>query len=381
MNHSDGMRRTFIVFTTEILHILRDPASLIVALVMPMFLLFLIGYSINFELRDAKVAVYNMDGSTESEDYIAVIDNTKYFSVSHRLIDYLSATETIKQGDAKLSIIIPPDFSRNIASGEEANIQTIVDASYINSALFILNYLEAINAAHSASITTSFLRSQGAYQAPDPIRLSTRSWYNQSLREITFKITGSFSVVILGFVPILSALAIVREKESGSIQQVFASPVRPMEYVAGKMVPYVIFLTLDYLFVILFGIWFFDLPFRGSITALFAATFVMVFSCVSIGFFISTLTRSQLAAMMLAIVFTLMPALIYGDAIAPLDNSPVGFRMYACLFPGRFYTAICRAVLLKGSDIRDYMDSALALCAYAACVFSICAWRVKNKHI
>ncbi len=327
----------------EFLHILRDPLSLIVALIMPIFLLFLCGYSISFEMKELPLAVFDMDQSQESRNYIRTIDNTSYFQIKYYPRGYDQAKSLLDMGKTRCVIIIPSGFSRNIKEYRPANLQTLVDGAENITAIFIINYLSAINASYSVEMTTAFLKKNGLTANLEPIYLSSRMWYNQSLRDFTFTITGLFSLTIMAFVPILSALAIVREKESGSIQQIFASPVKSYEYIAGKMTPYVIFLFLDFLFVIIFGLWWFGVPFRGNFFVLTVATFLMVFACVAIGFFISTLTSSQLTAVLFAIVFTLMPAIIFGDTIAPIENSPEGWRLYSC--------------------------------------FSVCAWRVRGKKI
>jgi len=375
------IKRIWAVMKAEFIHIIRDPLSLIIALFMPLFLLFLSGYCIRFELKEMPVAVFDMDQSQESRNYIKAIDNTSYFHIEYFLTRYDQAKYLMDRGKTRCAVIIPADFSRKIKEYLPANVQILVDGSEITSAHFIINYLSAINASHSVKIADSFLKKRGIATNLEPIVLSPRFWYNQSLRDLTFIITGVFSLSIMGFVPILSALAIVREKESGSIQQIFASPIRSYEYIAGKMTPYVIFLTLDFLMVIVIGLWWFKLPLRGSTLILSLATFLMIFATVAIGFFISTLTRSQLTALLFGIVFTLMPAFIFGDTIAPIANSPEGWRLYSCLFPGRFYTGICRAQILKGSGIQSYWEDALALTAYCIAIFSISAWRVKSKKI
>jgi len=375
------MNRTWTVMKVEFLHIVRDPLSLIISLFMPLFMLFLTGYSLCFEMTELPLAVFDMDQSVESRDYIEQINHTTYFDIAYYLTDYDQTENLLATGKTRCVIIIPSGFSRRINENLPANIQTFVDGSEMNSAYIISNYLSAINASYSVELATKFLKKRGISVDREPISLSSRTWYNQSLRDLTFIITGVFSISIMGFVPIISALAIVREKESGSIQQIFASPIQSYEYIAGKMSPYVIFLTLDFIFVIVFGLWWFDLPFRGSYLTFFLATFLMVFATVAIGFFISTFTKSQLTAMLLGIIFTLMPAFIFGDTIAPLENSPEGWRLYSCLFPARFYTRICRAEVLKGANVFSYWEDALSLLGYCIVIFSVCAWRVKNKKI
>ena len=310
--------RTWIIMKWEWIHIVRDPLSLIISLFMPFFMLFLFGYSLCFELRNMPVAVFDMDQTITSRDYIETLNSTPYFDVKYHLTNYKQCVDFLNNGTTKLVVVIPNHFGRRISENLPAQIQNMVDGSFINSAMFIANYLDGITVNYSTKIINSYLGKKGMTINLEPVKLSVRSWYNQSLRDFTFAVTGVFSIVIMGFVPLLSALAIVREKESGSIQQIFASPVKSHEYIAGKMTPYVVFLGLDNFFVILFGIWWFDLPFRGNPMMLFLAVLMMVFATVALGFFISTLTKNQLTAMLLGIVFTLMPAFIFGDTITPV---------------------------------------------------------------
>jgi len=373
--------RTWLIMRTELIHLLRDPVALIIALFMPLFMLFLFSYSLCYQLREMPLAVFDMDRSQASKDYIKNIDSTSYFHIQRYLTSYDESVHFLDTGKIKAVIVIPSNFERRIAENLPANIQTLVDGSFVNSAQFIINYISGINASYSAKLATEFMNKTGAFIDVEPVKMPVRSWFNQSLRDFTFIITGLFTVVIMGFIPILSALAIVREKESGSIQQIFVSPVKAHEYIAGKMIPYVLFLGIDNFLVILFGIWFFELPFRGNPLMLFIATMLFVFATVGLGFFISTLTRNQLTAMLLAIVFTLMPAFIFGDAISPITSMPEGWKLYSCLFPARFFTGVSRAILLKGASFASYWQDALSLVLYCFAIFSISAWRVKNSKI
>ena len=376
-----SIKRIMTVMKAEFRHIIRDPLSLILALFMPMFILIMSGYSICFDLKEMPLAVFDMDQSRESSNYIQTIDNTSFFHVKYYLTRYEQAKYLLARGETRCAVIIPADFSRRIKKDLPAKVQILVDGSEFTSAQGIINYLSAINALHTKKIVASFLERRGIAADLEPIVLTPRFWYNQSLRGLTFIITGAFSLSIMGIVPMLSALAIVREKESGSIQQIFVSPIHSYEYIIGKMAPYVILLTLDFFLVIVFGLWWFELPLWGSPLILGGATFLMVFATVAIGFFISTLTKSQLTALLLGIVFTLMPAFIFADALTPVENSPAGWQLYSCLFPARFYTGICRAQILKGSGIQSYWKDALALTTYCLAIFALSAWRVKNKQI
>ena len=376
-----SLKRTFIIMKWEMIHILRDPLSLIISLIMPFFMLFLFGYSLCFELANMPTAIFDMDRTQISRDYIETINSTRHFDVKYRLNSHNECVDYLDKGITKLVIVIPNHFGKKVTENLPAQVQTLVDGSFINSAQFIVNYLSGINVSYSANLITKYLNSKGTSIDMEPIKMASRSWYNQSLRDFTFSITGIFSIVIMGFVPLLSALAIVKEKESGSIQQIFASPVKSHEYIAGKMTPYVIFLGVDNFLVVLFGIWWFNLPFRGSVIMLFVAVVMMVFATVGLGFFISTLTKSQLTAMLLGIVFTLMPAFIFGDSIGPIQNMPEGWRLYGSLFPARFFTGFVRGVVLKGTGIVSYWKDASGLLVYCIAIFTISSWMASKKKI
>ncbi|MGV8073571.1 MAG: ABC transporter permease [Syntrophobacteraceae bacterium] len=382
MNLRPGAKtRVYAVMKAEFIHIVRDPVSLFVALIMPVQMMFLFGYTLCFELRNLPLAVCDMDHSVESRAYIEMVDNTSNFKVAYYLTEYRQAREMLDEGRTRCAIIIPEGFSRKIKEYLPADIQTLVDGTDVTTAHAIVNQLSSLNSARSVELATAFLKNRAVEFNMEPVVVDSRCWYNQSFRDYTFTITGIFSLCMMGFVPMLSALAIVREKESGSIQQIFSSPVKPFEYIAGKMSPYVLVLTLDFILVILLGLWWFKLPLRGSFLILSAATFMMIFATVAIGFFISTTTKNQLTAMLLAWIFTLMPAFIFGDAVFPIENSPEGLRLFTCLFPARFYTGICRAQILKGASFSAYWVDAAALSAYCVAIFSLCVWRIKNKKI
>ncbi len=374
-------KRILIIMKWEFVHLIRDPLSLIISLFMPFFMLFLFGYSMCFELKEMPTAVFDMDHSSASRDYIEKINSTQYFNTKYHLKSYEEAISCLDRGITKLVIVVPSHFGRNLKENKPAIVQPLVDASFINSAQFIVNYLHGINATYSSNIIADYINKQGVSIDLEPVKMSLRTWYNQSLRDYTFTITGMYSVVMMGFIPLLSALAIVREKESGSIQQIFVSPVKPQEYIAGKMLPYVIFLGLDNMLVVLFGVWWFDIPFRGSFLLLMWGVFMMVFATVALGFLISTFTKNQLTAMLIGIVFTLMPAFIFGDSISPLVNMPEGWQLYAALFPARFFTGLCRAVMLRGAGLEGCWKDALSLVVYCIAIFSVASFSVKKNKI
>jgi ABC-2 type transport system permease protein len=371
----------FVIAKKEFIQIRRDIISLIISLLIPPMLLFLFGYAINFELRKLSIGVYDMDRSQKSKDYIEAFTNTKHFKLKYFINSYKEIKYLFDNNKVTLIIIIPPNFSRRLSEGLRAEVQTLIDGSFSNTAQLAINYFYAINNAYSQKITIEYLKRIGYKFTPVNIDFRPRAWYNPSLRNETFIVTGLFTIIVMGFIPILSALAIVKERETGSIQIIFSSPIKPYEYIAGKMIPYILLTFLDIGIVMIAGSIWFDIPFRGNVFILAVASFLFVFSTVSLGFLISTVVKNQTEAMLLAIIMTLMPAFIFSGSIAPISNMPYFFGIYSHIFPARYFNRIVRMLFLKGAELKLFWDSLAALFLYTVIIFLICAYRVKKKRI
>ena len=373
--------RVFSVLRKETREILRDPYTLSIALVLPLVMLFLFAYGVNTDVRNIQLAVMDFDQSTTSRDYIRAFLSSGYFDSAGTIESYEQAGDILDRDNVDAVLVILPGFERTLSSGGEAQIQTLLDGSYTPSAQVAESYIEAINAAYNGKIVSQFIESRSG-QALDqyiPLKVQSRVLYNSGLKSVNVIVPGLFGVILMALPPLLSALAIVREKERGSIQQVFVSPIRPLELIIGKLIPYAVIAFLEMLIVFAGGILWFGVPFRGNILLFLAASLLYVLCTVGIGLLISTLTRSQVTAGLLAIVLTIMPSMLFSGFIFPVHTMPTPMQAYANIFPARYFIDISRALVLKGQGFSSVAPAMGFMAIYATVLILFSALRFKKR--
>jgi ABC-2 type transport system permease protein len=373
--------RTLSVLRKETREILRDPYTLSIALVLPLVMLFLFAYGVNTDVRNIQLAVLDFDQSATSRQYIQAFFSSGYFDSVGTVRNYEQAGDLLDRDTADAVLVILPSFGRTLNSGGQAQIQTLLDGSYTPSAQVAESYIEAINNAFNGRIISQYVKSQTGESLAKYISLQVQSrvLYNPGLKSVNAIVPGLFGVILMALPPLLSALAIVREKESGSIQQVFVSPIRPLELIVGKLIPYVVIAFMEMLIVLAGGILWFGVPFRGSLAIFLAASVLYVLCTVGIGLLISTLTRSQVTAGLLAIVLTVMPSMLFSGFIFQIHTMPTPMQAYANAFPARYFIDISRALALKGQDFSSVAPAMGFLAAYAAGLILLSALRFKKR--
>ena len=373
--------RTFSVLRKETREILRDPYTLSIALLLPLVMLFLFAYGVNTDVRNIQLVVLDFDQSAASRDYVQAFFSSGYFDSAGTVRNYDQAGALLDSDTADAVLVILPGFARALSNGEQAQVQTLLDGSYTPSAQVAESYIEAINAAYNGKIISQSIASRSGQSTDQYVSLQVQSrvLYNPGLKSVNAIVPGLFGVILMALPPLLSALAIVREKENGSIQQVFISPIRPLELVVGKLIPYTVIAFLEMLIVFAGGILWFGVPFRGSLGIFFAASILYVLCTVGIGLLISTLTRSQVTAGLLAIVLTVMPSMLFSGFIFPVHTMPTPMQVYANAFPTRYFIDISRALALKGQDFSSVAPAMGFMAAYAAGLILLSALRFKKR--
>ena len=373
--------RLFSVLRKETREILRDPYTLSIALVLPLVMLFLFAYGVNTDVRHIQFAVMDFDQTASSRDYVQAILSSGYFESVGAIQNYEQAGDMLDRDSADTVLVILPGFARNLSNGEAAQVQALLDGSYTPSAQVAESYIEAINAAYNGKIVSQFMESRNG-QSLDryiPLQVQSRVLYNPGLKSVNVIVPGLFGVILMALPPLLSALAIVREKERGSIQQVFVSPIRPLELIIGKLIPYAVIAFLEMIIVFAGGILWFDAPFRGSILLFLAASILYVLCTVGIGLLISTLTKSQVTAGLLAIVLTIMPSMLFSGFIFPVHTMPSPMQVYANVFPARYFIDISRALALKGQGFASIAPAMAFMAIYATVLILFSALRFKKR--
>ncbi|MFU8877786.1 MAG: ABC transporter permease [Wenzhouxiangellaceae bacterium] len=358
--------RVAAIVVKESREIVRDRPTLAVALLMPLVMLFLFGYAVALDVDDVRMGVVDQDRSAASRALVRTFAAGGTFRLALEPAGPDAAERALERGTVRLALIIPAGFEERLARGERAPVQVLVDGTYSDTANLIMHYAEAI--------ITGF-----GGEGNVLVKVKPRVWYNPALDSTAYVVPGLFGVILMALPPLLTALALTREKQTGSIQQIFASPVTAAEFLAGKLIPYGLLAYLQLVMVVAIGLLWFDVPARGNPGLLLAVGLIYVFCTVGIGLLVSTLTRSQLVAMLLALIVTLMPAFLFSGFLFPIFTMPYVMQLYTQLFPAQFFIDFSRALLLKGSGFNELWPAIVVLAAYTTVIFGFAVWRFRKK--
>ncbi len=365
----------------EAREILRDPITLGVAILLPLVMMFLFSYAITLDVKQIAMAVVDEDGSPESREYVASFIQSGYFRLQATLQNTKEVEKFLDRGDVRVVLIIPADFSRKLGQGLPADVQTLLDGSFSNTALIVLNYVDVITQTYGFHLQKRALAARvGGLPLLSPaIRVEPRVRYNPALRSENYVIPGLFAVILMAFPPLLTALAVVRERERGSIQQIYTSPILVWEFYWGKLIPYAIIAFTEMILLLAVAVLWFHVPVRGSVPLLLGLSLLYVLSTLGIGLVVSTWTRSQVVALLLAIVLTFMPAFLFSGFMFAIEGMPQFFRGYTYFFPARYFVEISRGIVLKGVGIVSLWLNVVILLVYALGLFWLASLRFRKK--
>jgi ABC-2 type transport system permease protein len=362
-----NLRRVGAMTAKEVKDIIRDPITVAIALFMPLVMLFLFGYAISLDVENVPLGVLDEDQSPASRGLVDKFVQSGYFHLSRIYTSGREVEATLQRSDVDLVLVIPHFFRQRLARHQPAPVQVLVDGTYSATGNLV--------AAYAGTIVSEF----GHDFPHQTVRAEVRIWYNPSLRSVTYVVPGLFGVILMAFPPLLTALAIAREKETGTIQQIFASPLTASEFLLGKLIPYGAIAFIEIVTVVVIGFLWFAVPLRGNLELLLAAGLVYVFCTVGIGLLVSTITSSQLLAMLLAIIVTLMPSFLFSGFLFPIFTMPYILQLYTRIFPVRYFVDLSRGIVLKGASIPELWLTVVLLLAYTAAIFALAVWRFRKK--
>jgi len=372
-------RRIIPIMKKEAVHIWRDPRSLYMALGLPMVLLILFGYAITLDVRHVEIGIIDQDRTALSRDLISRVKASDYFSLR-----YLSSTDTeterlLNEGAVKVFIVVPPNFSKDLAKGKDTALQLLVDGSNNNRALVSLGYVSRIIQIFAADALTEKMRRQGGlYGGALPmIDPRIRIWYNPELTSANFIVPGLIAVVMTVMTAMLTSLTVAREWENGTMEQLIAGPSRSHEIVIGKMLPYFILGFAQVALVVLAGTLIFKVPLKGNVFVLFVVSAIFLFCGLSIGLLLSIVTRSQQLAYMFSILTTLLPSFLLSGFIFPIKSMPKVIQAISVLVPARYFLTTLRGIFLKGYGFGSIWLEVSALSVLSLIIFLACIKRMK----
>jgi ABC-2 type transport system permease protein len=361
-----NLRRLAALIGKETRELVRDPITVWLALLMPLVMLFLFGYAVTLDVKGVSLGVYDEDRSPASRELADRFAATENFVIRQRFASIREVEECMQRSRVSLALIIPPDFQQQLLKGPQASVQILVDGTFSMTSALAAGYAEAIVRSYPAPHASS-------------VSLETRVWYNPSLRSANFVVPGLLAVILMAFPPLLTALAIVREKESGTIQQIYASPVTSAEFVASKLIPYGVVALIEMLLLILVGTVWFEVPFRGSPGLLIGASLIYVLTTVAIGLLVSTVTRTQVTAMLVALIASLMPSMLFSGFLFPVFTMPFSMQLYSSMIPASYFMEVSRGIVLKAAGLNAILPNLAVLTLYTLALFGFAAWRLRQK--
>ncbi|HXJ88434.1 MAG TPA: ABC transporter permease [Candidatus Binatia bacterium] len=343
--------RLLAVAKKEIVQVLRDTRSLIIVLIMPVILVLLFGYGVNLDLKHLPIYVYDQDGSQRSQDLLKRFQASEYFEIVGVVNNYRDLARAIDDGHAKIGIVIPWDFSQRAHDARPAQIQALVDGTDDNTANIVIGYSQAVVQGYSSDVQLDWLHSHGQTTKPTTIRVETRTWYNEDLESSAFIVPGVLALVMSVIGAFLTSLTIAREWERGTMEQLISTPVTPFEIMFGKLVPYFVIGMIDVLVCALIALYWFHVPFRGSFATLLISSVMFMIVVLSMGFFISVIAKSQLAASQIALLATFLPAFLLSGFLFAIEQMPTVLQWITHILPARYYVSVLKKIFLKGSPV------------------------------
>lgn len=363
----------------EFIQILRDPRTLILVLVIPVMQLFLLGYAATNDVRNVPLAVFDQDRGPAARRLLDAYRAADYFS-----LDFFTSSEDelrslIDAGRARAGLLIPPNYSTQLLKSGSAQVAFILDGSDPTVASTALSAAQLIGQQHATRLMSESMARRGlaaAVQAPVEIR--TQVWYNPGLVSAYFMIPGVIGTILYALTSILTATAVVRERERGTIEQLIVTPIRPWELVVGKLLPYVILAIMNTVEVLVIGHLWFKVPIRGDLSLILALSGLFLLTSLGIGLLASTFANTQQEAM-LAVWMTLLPGIFLSGFFFPLEAMPPVLQWISHVTPLRYYLVIIRALMLKDASLVDLQTEVLALLIFGAGLMTLAALRFRKR--
>ena len=377
-----GLRRILHLMRKEVLELKQDPRLFGVVIIAPIMQLAVLGYAATTDVKDVPIAIVDADRSTPSRDLIHRFESSANF----KIVGMPGSTDEIDRyldrGEAWMAISIPANFGQAVTTNRSATLQVVADGTDSNSTAVALGYAQTLIAGYSRDLMEAAARQRPSATAAPAGALVTseiRVWFNPRLESRDFMIPGIIALLLLVVTTNLSAMAIVREKEVGTLEQLSVTPLARWELITGKLLPYAAIGIIDVVLVLVVAIYWFEVPMRGSIALLFAMCVIYLMSTLGLGLFVSTISRTQQQAMMTTIFFFLMPMIYLSGFIFLIENMPAWIQPFTYLIPLRYFLVIVRGIFLKGVGLEVLWPQALALFAWGATVLALATLRSSKR--
>lgn len=368
------LKRVVAIARKEALQIVRDPRSLMIALLLPLMQMFLLGYGIKLDVDHIPLCVFDQDDSPQSRELLKRFAASHYFDIALAADSMAPVTRRIDAGTCRVAVVVPADFAQHLADRAAATVQVIVDGTDSNTATIAAGYAMTVVNGYSNEVLLETVERRGGHlQTLSPVEVRSRVWFNEQLESSWFIIPGVVALVMATVGAQLTSLTIAREWERGTMELLVSTPVTPIELMVGKLCPYFVVGLTDAAICLALAAGWFGVPFRGTVLTLFATTSLFLLVVLSIGYSLSVAIRSQVGASQVALIVTMLPTTLLSGFSFPIDQMPPAVQAITYLVSARYYVTILKGVFLKGATVAELAWPIAGLALYALVLVTIAA--------
>ena len=374
------MRRIWYVMWKEVIELRQDPRIFGIIFIAPVVQLAVLGYAATTDVRNVPIVVVDADRSTGSQDLISRFTGSGIFELVDVVSDERQVDRYLESGEAWMALSIPANFGESVSAGRPATLQVVADGSDANSTNIALGYANNLLTGYAQEMVER-RRTSGAAAVSmgGSIEPRVRVWFNPTLESRYFMLPGIFALLLLVVTSNLSSMAIVREREIGTLEQLNVTPLGRLELIVGKLLPYGIIGLIDVLIVLVVIVFWFDVPLRGSFWLLFGMSVIYLLTTLGLGLFISTISHTQQQAMMTSTFFFLIPMMYLSGFVFPIENMPDVIQPITYMIPLRYFVVILRGIFLKGVGLETLWPQALALLGWGVAILTLAYMRSSKR--
>ncbi len=335
------MKQFLVFIKKEFAHVMRDKKTLLILFGMPVVQILIFGFALTNEVKNAKIVVMDFAKDQASQQLVAKIEASQYFEIDQSIIDPGKIEAAFKKGKIKMAIIFPPRFGEELSHQHISTIQVIADATDPNTATTLSKYVASIVNQYQLSINKTLV-------VPYRINPQIRMLYNPQLKGATNFVPGVMALVLMLVCVMMTAVSIVKEKETGTMEVLLISPFKPILVIVSKTIPYLILSLINVASILLLSVFVLQLPVNGSLLLLFAESILFIITCLTLGIFISVKTNSQQVAMLISLMGMMLPTILFSGFMFPIENMPVPLQVISNIIPAKWYYIIVKAIMIKG---------------------------------
>jgi len=374
-----NLNRMLAMASKEIIQIKRDARSIAIVVAMPLVMMLAFGYGVSFDTKHIPVYIFDMEGSQQSQDFLKRFQSSQYFRVVRTVSNYKELVQAIDGGKCQIGIVVPADFSSKLKSGETVSVQALADGTDSNSANLGMGYSQAVVQSYLQQVQLQWQQRQGRGQGQPVISVDSRTWFNESLESMATIVPGVVALVMAVVGTFLTSMTIAREWERGTMEQLISTPVSSMEIMLGKLTPYLIVGLFDTCVCAAMGVWWFGVAFRGYVWVFMLSSVLFLTVVLSMGYFISVIAKTQLAASQISLIVTFLPAFLLSGFMYPIDQMPAIIQVITHIIPARYFMSILRNVFLKGTSIMSMWQDFLGLGLFALILAFVATQAFKKR--